>query len=348
MSEIFKRKNKGRELSPHFYFDFTVDGRRERGSTHRTNRSEALAYVRQLKARAIETRRTVAELTKRAPLLSEFAQNEFLPWVTATQEIEPATRKYYSAGWKLLSGTALASMRMDEITKHDCGMVEFPGSAANGNRALRTLRRMLSLAKEKGYLRGELVTIGLRKESERSIAMSQADAEKIASHMPDGDARDAFLVIRATGMRPSECFAMRWEFFQWELMCYRNPGGKTRSARRAVPLLGDAMGMLKRRHLFSGSPAEGWAFPADSKSGHRTTIHKAFTKARNAAGLPAKMVLYAARHGAATDLAEVASLKAVMEILGHTQTKTALRYQHPDVNGLQARLDEARTNGRVN
>ena len=47
------------------------------------------------------------------------------------------------------------------------------------------------------------------------------------------------------------------------------------------------------------------------------------------------MVLYTGRHGAGTELAKITSLKQVMDILGHTQTKTAMRYQHQEVEELQ-------------
>jgi len=60
------------------------------------------------------------------------------------------------------------------------------------------------------------------------------------------------------------------------------------------------------------------------------------------------MVLYTARHGVGTDLAPIIGLKATMDVLGHSDAKTAMRYQHPDVLKLRAQLESARTNGRIN
>lgn len=165
------------------------------------------------------------------------------------------------------------------------------------------------------------VKIELRKEWGRSIAMTKADAALIAGNM-EGDPRDAFIVIRATGMRPGEVFASRWEYAHLDKLYYQNPKGKTLNSRRAFP-----------------SPK--------AKGGHMVNINKAFNAARDKAGFPTVMVLYKTRHGAGTDLAEVVSLKTVMNLLGHGDTKTAMRYQHPDVSGIQERLNQARTTGRI-
>jgi len=96
-----------------------------------------------------------------------------------------------------------------------------------------------------------------------------------------------------------------------------------------------------------GSPVEGWVFPAKSASEHMVTVNRLFTKARKAAGLPDKMVLYTARHGSLTDMAQVMTLKELMEIGGHSDTKTAIGYQHPDTLGIQERLQNAKTTGRI-
>ena len=89
------------------------------------------------------------------------------------------------------------------------------------------------------------------------------------------------MVLRATGMRPSEAFRLRWEYFSWEKLAYRNPSGKTSTSSRTVPLLGDSYDILRRRWLAKGQPREGWVFPSKkAPSGHMETIHKAFQKAR--------------------------------------------------------------------
>ena len=132
---------------------------------------------------------------------------------------------------------------------------------------------------------------------------------------------------------------MEWQFLTWETGIYQNPTGKTKSARRAVPLLNGSAEILKRRHIEQGLPARGWIFPAESKTGHRATITKAFKKAREAANLPEELVIYTARRGALTDLAAVLTIAETMMIGGHTDVKTAISYQAPKTLNLQEKLD---------
>ena len=254
-----------------------------------------------------------------------------MKWIDETHSIELKTKKCYQNGWRLLKATKLSKMKLDEITNRDGEVVSFPGGPSNANQALRTLRRMVGMAKEDKKLQN-IPRIKLRKEWGRSIAMSIPNAEKIASHM-DGDLKDAFVVIRGGGVRPEETFSLRWEYIQWENKIYQNPNGKSERSRRPIPLICwseviDPLAVLLRRHVEQGSPSQGWVFPSSrSRCGHLTTIKSQFNAARSKAGLPNAMVLYTGRQGAGTDLAKITTLKQVMDILGHTQAKTAMRYQ---------------------
>jgi integrase len=335
---IYKRKD-----SSFYWYDFKIRGKRFRGCTKQTNKQLANVVAGELITKARKD--GIEALLLSSPTLGEFSV-EFLKWIDETHSIKDKTKKHYKNGWRLLSSTPLAGMDMDAIRNDDCETIPFPGSNHNANQALTTLRRMFGKAVERGRL-NRAPKIKLREVCGRSVAMSVEQADSIAAHMKPGDSRDAFFVLRGTGMRPMEGFSMRWEFWHRDHRYYQNPRGKTKASRRAVPLLGQSAEVLGRRHLEQGSPAEGWIFPSDSKAGHICSIKTAFNRARKAAGLPSAMVLYTARHGMGTDLGAVVSLKEVMEVLGHTQAKTALGYQHPDVMGLEAKLAAAKTTGRI-
>jgi integrase len=267
--------------------------------------------------------------------LSQFAP-DFLEWVDATHTLEPKSQQYYHHGADLLLKSHLSEIRLDRLTNHACETVSFPGGAANANTALRTLRRILTKAKEMEVIPA-VPKIKLRKEWGRSIAMSRADAALIAAHM-HGDPKDAFEILRATGMRPGECFALRWEFVDFARAIYRNPKGKTNAARRAIPLLHESLTVLRRRHAEAGAPRDGWVFPTFSKSGHLGTIQRAFTEARDKAGFPNSYCLYTARHGFGTEIGSLISLRGIMDIMGHSTAGTALKYQHPTTEDLAAKL----------
>ena len=145
---------------------------------------------------------------------------------------------------------------------------------------------------------------------------------------------------------------MRWELMHLEDGYCQNPSGKTRTSKRPIRLCHDSLAVLARRHLEQGSPKQGWVFASKtnrpSKSGHITSIDTAFRRARKAAGLPAEIVPYSARHAFATDVTNAGgSTGQVMLALGHSSMAAAERYQHGTTDGLSAMLTEAKTTGRI-
>jgi hypothetical protein len=348
MSKLYKQPN-----SPYWFYTLTVDGKRKRCSTKQRNKRKAESVLDLAKRKADVL--GIDSLTRKCPTLKDF-MSTFKSHVRASQVIKSTTRRFYQCGIDLLIGRAatekrkatppckLAEMRLDSITPSDCNTTSFQGGPYNANKALRTLRKLLSLAHEKGMM-GTPPKIEMREVFGRSIAMTREHADLIAAKMPLGDARDCFLVLRGTGMRPSEGMSMEWQFMRFDERLYSNPHGKTKSARRPVPLLNGSAEILKRRHLAAGTPARGWVFPAESKTGHMATITKAFERARTAAGLPKELCIYTARHGAITDLAKFLPIAEVMTYGGHTDVKVALTYQHHATADLQAKLDAA--TGRI-
>jgi integrase len=264
----------------------------------------------------------------------------FLERIELSEKLMASSKRFYRFGAALLKASPLAGMKLDAINDFACETIKFPGrDNYTANSALRTLRKVLTVAQ--GFkLLGQLPRIKMREVVGRSIAMSRSDADAIAAKMPDGQAKDCFLVLRGTGMRPSETMSMRWEFMMLETGIYQNPRGKTKSARRPIPLLNGSLAVLQRRHMAQGFPTQGWVFPAPkAKTGHIATITAAFKAAREAAGLPAAMCVYTSRHGALTDLGAILSTAAVMEIGGHTDPRVAMKYQHPSTANIQALLD---------
>lgn len=329
-----------------YWYDFTYHGKRVRKPTEHSHK-----YLAELEANdALQKARNnggIDAVLRKAPMLETFA-GEFLQWVEANQSFGKYSRKLYRNGWRLLTATPLAKMPMDKIENYHCETIQFPGGPCNANTALKTLRRMFSKAKEMKRFYGDLPKIVLRPEEPRSLEMSWPDMLLIDSYWLPGEesqnSRDAFRIICSSGMRPSETFRMKWEFVDLQRAVYHNPKGKTKTSRREVPLSHppfECMEILRVRHERMGCPASGWVFPsATALGGHLTTINLAFNRARDKAGLPPKMVLYCARHGAATAVADVATLKETMQLLGHSHVETALRYQHPKSKLIGERLWE--------
>ena len=78
-------------------------------------------------------------------------------------------------------------MRMDQITKDKVEKLKFPGSASNGNNALRTLRRMFTKAKEDKLI-FEAPEFALFKEHGRSLRLND-DAEDVCQRWPRNPSR---------------------------------------------------------------------------------------------------------------------------------------------------------------
>ncbi len=99
-------------------------------------------------------------------------------------------------------------MRMDQITKDKVEKLEFPGSASNGNNALRTLRRMFTKAKEDKLI-FEVPDFALFKEHGRSLRLND-DAGRRLSAVAEQPLKDIIVVMRDTGMRNArELYCMR-------------------------------------------------------------------------------------------------------------------------------------------
>ena len=99
----------------------------------------------------------------------------------------------------------------------------------------------------------------------------------------------------------------------------------------------------------AGGRSEGWLFPSKrSESGHLTTFAKRFREARSKAGLPASLVLYCGRHNYGTRLLKkTGDLKLVMETMGHIDVKSAMKYQHPDINDAGRAINESNETGDI-
>ncbi|HLW53772.1 MAG TPA: tyrosine-type recombinase/integrase [Candidatus Angelobacter sp.] len=79
--------------------------------------------------------------------------------------------------------------------------------------------------------------------------------------------KDVLTIMLDGGMRNGEVVGMRWEYINWDGAFYFNPKGKSRKARRPVPLSERVIALLKG--LRQEGQDDGWVFPSDkSRPGH--------------------------------------------------------------------------------
>ncbi len=170
-------------------------------------------------------------------------------------------------------------------------------------------------------------SLKLRPENGREATIDPPTETKLLSHMQK-PCKDVFTIIQTTGLRPDEVFRMTIENINWQTKTYFNPSGQTKRSRRFVPLSDRVVSSISLR---CGARKTGWVFTSKrSKSGHLVTVARQFRKARTDAGVPKAVVLYSARHTCGTFVYEqTGNLKLTMDLLGHSDVRTAMRYQHP-------------------
>src|SRR5437899_7333030 len=145
-------------------------------------------------------------LPNRPIALNEFSKR-FLAWLEPAR-LENKTKTYYRNGWRLLEPTAVVNTRVAEITGDCAERLKFPGSSANANCALRTLRRMLHKAEE-WKLISRAPKIKLMKEHGRSLTLDDAAERRLLAAAAGCNwrkrtcdlFRDVVILMRDTGMR---------------------------------------------------------------------------------------------------------------------------------------------------
>ncbi len=335
-----------KEKSKFYWYDFTVAGKRYRGSTKETNRVRAGSIASIKLAKVIDGK---DPLPRKSPRLSEFS-DRFLRWLREAK-LEDQTKKYYKRGWRLLSQTPLLGFCLDQITAEEIDRTKFIGAAANTNCALRTLRRMLHKAEEWKLVR-QAAKFKLLKEYGRTLRLDdEAEAKLLAAAdklVKNGEWKpkvrslfgDLVMLVRDTGMRNErELYRVRIENIDWKEKVIFVPDSKTPDGRRMVPMSDRVVSIM---HSRCGKRKEGWVFASKrSESGHLTTIARRFREARKKAGLPKTLVLYCGRHDYGTRiLKQTGNLAAVMKTMGHKDVRTAMQYQHPELEIVRAALNQ--------
>ena len=327
-----------------WYYLFYINGRRYRGSTKTKNEKDALR---------VEVRKRVAAeqgeclRPKHIPLLREFV-TPFEEWLDKTM-LAANTKSDYKNGRRLILKTPLAGRRMDLITADDVETMNFHESPHSRNSAIRTLRRMLGKARDWKLLR-EVPRIKTVKVFPRDRIIS-VDDEKCLLTAAKRPLHDVLTIMLDSGMRNGEVIRMRWENVHWEGAFYFNPKGKTRKARRHVPLSERVLALLRTIHEEhshepskpQSKPRQGWVFPSKkSPSGYigLSSLEHRFRKIARELGMSDALKLYCARHTFGTvAMAETRDPGLVREVMGHESLSTTMGYLHPETAAIKAVID---------
>jgi integrase len=201
------------------------------------------------------------------------------------------------------------------------------------NSCLRALRRVLRLAVEWSVLEASPKVKFLAGEHRRErVISSKEEALYLAAALPL--LQDVSTILFDTGMRPDECHSLQWENINWNggrngvLLIAK---GKTKSARRVLPMSPRVRTVLENRWKVAEEPAHGWVWPAETKDGHINhdslkLQHKKATKLSTVRPFE----VYSIRHTFLTRLGESGcDVWTLARIAGHSNISISQRYVHP-------------------
>jgi integrase len=284
--------------------------------------------------------------------LSDFIEKRFEPWAKRRfEKSSPKTwRDYYRVGLTAIKNyKPLATMKLDEITTET--VADFAAyrqstglQISTVNSSLQVLRRTLRLALEWGATKSAPSVKMLPGEHRRERVVTPQEQSKYlaAALEPLGSVAE---VLVDTGLRPEECFRLRWESLTWTNGRYGTllvTHGKTASARRVLPMTARVRKVLETRWERAGKPLEGWVWLAPTRSGHleSSSIKKQHAKALVASKVR-PFVLYSLRHTFLTRLGESGcDAWTLARIAGHSSVAMSTRYVHPSEDAVFAALEK--------
>jgi integrase len=283
--------------------------------------------------------------------LGEFLRRDFLPFVETKHAAKPATLRYYKTGAASLQSSDLAGLRLDEVTDQHAGQYAARRSNLSPstiNCGLRTLRRALYLATEWRKLdRKPKITLAKgERQRDRVLTDHEVSSYLGACEQPW---RDTATIMLGTGCRPGEVFSLRWErvLLSGSAGLIQIVQGKSRAARRLLPMVPAVYALLKARWELQGKPQDGWVFPSTSRCGHfegstaKGQHARALKKANEEAKKNNRAELkpfepYCLRHTALTRLAESGcDAFTLARIAGHSSITITQRYCHPQADAIE-------------
>jgi integrase len=324
-----------------WWFSFEFQGRRIQESSGFTNKTAALRVEAKRKADLLD-RRAGFSKAKLAPKFEEYV-DQFLAW--SEEQHRPKTHSLHEWNCKTLK-RFFSGKYLDEITtemvedfksarKHEACIKAKDGRSISGttvNRALETLKALYYQAERSGYaVKNPVVGVAMFRESldaMRVITFEEQAAYLLQASQP---LRDIATVMLDTGMRPEEVFRIRIENVDFKQKTIFNPFGKTKAARRTIPMTDDVSCLLKASIKKLEEKETPFVFPSPYDFKRPIgSVKKAHRIAATNAEIKGRFRLYDLRHTFATRaVAAGADLPTMGALLGHTTIQMTMRYVHP-------------------
>jgi integrase/recombinase XerC len=178
-------------------------------------------------------------------------------------------------------------------------------------------------------------------EEQAAILVSNEESTQGASLRTSVRDQALFEILYGCGLRASEAAGLDWEDISWSemrLRVRRGKGGK----ERLIPLLPKVAEAL--RALMTQDKIKSGAVLRNYQGTRLSTrsIQKIVVARSKLLGLPENTTPHTLRHSFATHLlSNGANLRAIQELLGHSNISTTQRYTHLDQKALAEEYDRA-------
>ena len=266
-----------------YWYKFTFNGQAIRESTRQPN--QHLARQMEAAHRSSLAKGEVGIREKKImPTLAEFISRRFQPWAETSTSAK-TWYDYYRPGIRTIQAyKPLANLCLNEITSEKAAQFAAWRQSAglqvsSVNSSLQVLRRIMRLAAQWGEMEVAPSIKMLPGERHREHVLRPDEEACYLAVAPEPLCSVATLLID-TGMRPDECYRLRWESITWINGRHGTilvTHGKTAAARRVLPLSVRARDILEARWNAAGKPVEGWVWCAPTLSGHfeKSTLKEA-------------------------------------------------------------------------
>lgn len=333
-----------------YYLRYKVNGRTSHAKVGRSSEitlAEARKKAKQLKAEIAlgANPRGEAKAQKEVPILDEFFEKQYLPYVTPRKRSWKRDEELYRLRiQKVLGGYRLNQITRKQIQTLHTDLLATGLAPATCDHHLKLIRQALNLAidwqllEKNPAVRIPLFSVDNKKEN----YVDAAQLERLMNVLRSDANRPVCLIalfLLSTGARLNEALSATWANIDRDSRVWRIPASNSKSKKiRSVPLNDSALEVLAQ--LDTEGKFEHVFVNMETKKPY-TTIAKVWLRLRAKAGLP-HLRLHDLRHSYASMLVNAGrTLYEVQQILGHSDTKVTERYAHLSSKTLQDAANSA-------
>lgn len=337
-----------------WWMNFWVDEYHVQKTTKCTNKRDAAEVERAYRTQLAKGE-VGLETRKPAPMFSA-AVKEYLAWSEHEHAAHPNTHKRYETSSKALlryfGDTPLDQIAPDDVEKFKTWRIKQKKSPrkrkvpkvattskaattlmpATVNRELACLKILFNF-----YIKSDVLMRSnpvsrvkfFAEHNEHTRVLSQ-DEERLYLMAASQPLQDVATLMLETGARPEEVCRLRREDVNLDQGYLSIPFGKTKAARRKIPLTGRASAALQKRmakekgeYIFAGgrSASDGGKPIVKLNAAHNGAVTRSGVR---------QFRLYDLRHTFATRAAEAGvDLVTLAAMLGHSRVQMVMRYAHP-------------------